>query len=252
MKLALGNSLATQRIGGGAAWSPLALSPLIWCDATQLILSDGDPVSEFTDFSGNGNHFVQATTSNKPTYKASGINSLPAIEGDGVDDMMTLASIGEVLDWWAYIVFKPVTMAASKELWAVPDFPAAGSIYRLLETNSSTTININQGTGAMPSSITLASGVKRALRLEGHITSISYQADNGSPISITGLDGNYPSTANDGRLAAFNQRIFARGDPGLYFNAQIGEIILGSGSLSSENLTLMWTYLNGKWGTAIP
>jgi hypothetical protein len=65
------------------------------------------------------------------------------------------------------------------------------------------------------------------------------------------MAGNYPSTNDDGRFGNFPQRILARGD-GLYFNARIGELVLGSGTLTSDQLTAMWTYLSEKWGTSIP
>jgi hypothetical protein len=234
----------------GGGFSPLSLSPIIWCDAAQLALNDGDPVSEFTNYGSGADDFTSSGTA-RPTFVSSGINGLPAIEGDGVDDTMTIPAVGVLLDWWGFIAFAPVTMGATKELWALNDFPAS-NIYRLLETNGGTTININQSLGNMPTSITLANGVQRAIRLEGHVTSIHYQADNGIPISITGLTGNYPTSASDGRLGNFAQRLFARGDPGLFFNARIGELLLGSGTLTAEQETAMWTYLNSKWGTSIP
>lgn len=235
---------------GGAAWTPALLSPIIWCDATQLGLSNGDPVGAFTNLGSGADDFTASGTA-RPTFIANGINGQPALEGDGVDDTMTIPSVGELLDWWAFIAFAPVTMASGKELWALNDYPAS-VIYRLLETNSGTTININQQPSPMPSSITLANGVQRAIRLEGHTTSVHYQADNGTEISLTGLPGNFPSTNNDGRLGNYGQRLFARGDPGLFFNVRIGEVILGSGTLSAADETAVWTYLNAKWGTSIP
>jgi hypothetical protein len=253
------NPLARQRFmgfgtgsSGGADFSPLSLAPLIWCDATRLALNNGDPVAQFSDLSGNNYHYISSGTA-RPTFVSNGINGRPAIEGDGVDDAMTRAAIGEHLDWWAFIVAAPVTMGTAKELWALNDFPQSIAIYRLLETNAASTININQGVGLMSSSITLANGVCRAIRLEGHTTSVHYQADNGSPISKTGLTGNYPTTGNDGRLGNFVSGIFARGGgTGLWFNARIGELVLGSGTLTSGQLTSMWTYLAQKWGTSIP
>jgi hypothetical protein len=248
-QLANGLGLSRARFSG-AAWTPALLSPIIWCDATQLGLSNGDPVSAFTNLGSGADDFTASGTA-RPTFIASGINGQPALEGDGVDDTMTIPAVGELEDWWAFIAFAPVTMASGKELWAVNDYPAS-DLYRLLETNSGTTININQLGGPMPTSITLANGVQRVIRLEGHITSIHYQADNGTKISVTGLTGNYPTSGNDGRLANFGQRLFARGDPGLFFNVRIGEIILGGGTLSAADETAVWTYLNSKWGTSIP
>lgn len=251
-ELANGLGLSRTRYAGIGGFSPLSLSPLIWCDASQLGLSNGDPVATFTNL-GSGVHDFTSTGTARPTFIASGINGLPALEGDGVDDAMTMPAVGELLDWWAFIAFAPVTMGAAKELWALNDFPQTTTIYRLLETNGATTININQSVGPMPTSITLANGVQRAIRLEGHPTSIHYQADNGSEISVTGLPGNYPTTANDGRLENFPMGIFARGQGSSeFFNARIGELILGSGTLSAADETAVWTYLNSKWGTSIP
>jgi len=232
------------------AWTPAKLSPEVWLDATQLGLSNGASVAEFTDVSGNGRHFVQATPSSQPTFLTSGINGLAAVEGDGVDDSVVVGDFGGFLTWWGVIVCQPVTMGAFKELWAIADYPAA-TIYRLLETNSASTININQPGGAMSSSIALANGVQRAIFIEGHTTSVVYQADNGSPITKT-LAGDYPSTFNDGRLVTTPMRLFARGDPGLYFNVRIGEVIFGGGVLSAGQKTALWTYLSNKWGVQNP
>lgn len=221
----------------------------MWLDATALGLIDGSGVAAFTDLSGNGRDFVQATTSNKPTFRANGINGLAAVEGDGVDDAMALADFGGFLDWWAIIVFQPVTMGAIKELWAIADYPAA-SIYRLLETNSASTININQPGGPMSSSIALANGVQRAIFIEGHTTSVMYQADNGSPITKM-LPGDYPSTNSDGRLLTTPMRLFARSD-GLNFNVLVGELVFGGGTLSGAQKAALWGYLSTKWGVANP
>jgi hypothetical protein len=40
-----------------------------WYDASQLALSDNDPVSSWTDLSANADHAVQATGTNQPTFK---------------------------------------------------------------------------------------------------------------------------------------------------------------------------------------
>lgn len=254
------NPLARQRFlgfgtapGGAATFNPLSLSPLIWCDATQEAYANGDPVGQFTDWSGNSNHFVSSGTA-RPTFKTSGINSKAAIEADGVDDTMTRAAIGQQLDWWAFIVFQPVVMASTRCLWAVPDFPVAtAGSYRMLETNSTTTLNLNQGAGAMPSNITgLSNGGRRVIRIDGHTTYIRYQGDNGTVISKTGMAGNWPTSANDGRLTNFAQRIFARGDNTQFFNVRIGEMILGSGNLTDAQNLAVWQYFSTKWGTLVP
>lgn len=68
-----------RRRGGAAAFSPLSLSPLVWLDAGSLVQSDGSAVSTWTDSSGNGHDANGADAPAQPTYKASGINSLPSV-----------------------------------------------------------------------------------------------------------------------------------------------------------------------------
>lgn len=233
------------------AWTPAKLSPEVWLDATQLGLSNGASVAEFTDVSGNGRHFVQATPSSQPTFLTSGINGLPAVEGDGVDDSVATPDFGGFLTWWGIIVFQPVTMASGRELWALADYPASAPMYRLLETDSGTTINLNQSLGGVPSSVTLANGVTRAVYVQGESTEVALQADNGS-LSTKTYPGDYPSSASDGRLVTTPMRLFARGDPGLYFNVRIGEVIFGGGVLSAGQKTALWTYLSNKWGVQNP
>ncbi len=239
--------------GAGGIWTPAMLTPLIWCDATQESYADGAVVPTFTNRGSSGSHFT-ATGTAQPTFIANGINGRPALQGDGVDDTMTIPAVGQQLDWWAFIVFQPVVMASGKCLWAVPDFPVAtAGSYRMLETNSTTTLNFNQGAGAMSSNITgLSNGGRRVIRIDGHTTYIRYQGDNGTVISKTGLAGNWPTSANDGRLTNFAQRIFARGDNTQFFNVRIGEIILGSGNLTDAQNLAVWQYFSTKWGTLVP
>ena len=59
-----------------------------WQNAGALGLSDGDAISAWTDASGNGVD-LGASGSSRPTYRAAGINGLPSVEFDGVDDVMS-------------------------------------------------------------------------------------------------------------------------------------------------------------------
>ena len=53
-----------------------------WTEGAWTPPNDGDPVSQWDDQSGNGNHLVQATAANQPTYLASGNAGRPAIRFD--------------------------------------------------------------------------------------------------------------------------------------------------------------------------
>lgn len=246
MKLALGNSLAMPRVGGGAAaWSPLALSPVIWLDATQLGLANDDPVAEFTDLSGNGNHFVQAATVNKPVFKTSGINGLASVESDGVDDNMTLSGIGAQTAWTAFIVFKQTAADTTENtFWGIADYPSATN-YKMLEkpagADGATGLTMN-ATPSFGAGMTLFSaGVTTAAMIYGNATSAT-QLDSGG--------GTSTNAANHSRADDL-MRLFNRGDP-RPAPAQIGELVFVDRVLSSEEMATVWAYSAAKWGHADP
>jgi hypothetical protein len=54
---------------------------------TTPVTADGDPVGRISDKSGRGNHFIQATSAARPTYRVSG--GVHWLDLDGVDDHMT-------------------------------------------------------------------------------------------------------------------------------------------------------------------
>jgi hypothetical protein len=222
---------------------------MIWLDAAQLGLANNDPVSEFTDFSGNARHFVQATTDNKPLFKSSGINGLGAVEGDGADDFMTLDAFGSQSSWWGFIVFRPITMGAAKELWSVVEYPATASEYKLLETDSGTTININHSPGPLTPSLIIANDRDYGFLLKGSPTANSILTNDGDTASKTGMSG---TTPDFGSRTNFGMRLFNRGDGGLAFNVRIGELIFGEGTLSDPDQAQVWAYLDAKWDIGNP
>jgi hypothetical protein len=80
-----------------SAWvtsSPVTVAPfspaagnVLWLKADALVLANNDPVTTWTDSSGSGNHFTQATAGAKPTFKTGVLNGLPVIRGDGGDHL---------------------------------------------------------------------------------------------------------------------------------------------------------------------
>jgi len=226
---------------GGGGFSPLSLSPLIWLDATQLGLSDGASVAQFTDLSGNGNHFVQATTANKPTFRSSGINGKPAVEGDGVDDAMTLAAFGAQATWWGFITLRLIAIPAYGVVWGVNDYNPDAN-YILLEINASAQLRIGTNITTTTPNLAAVTGVNYSFLLAGSASAGSLKGDTLSPDSTRALNF---SRANEA------SRLFNRGDS-QPSNVRIGELVYGSGTLTADQQTALWTYASTKWGTSIP
>ncbi len=86
--------LQSQAAAGG---DPIAgLSPYVWLDPEPLALANNDPVSSYTDASGNSRHATQATSALRPVFKTNVQNGLPALLF-GVDDALATAGFGVTL-----------------------------------------------------------------------------------------------------------------------------------------------------------
>ena len=107
---------------------------MAWTDITQLTglvawyksdsitgLADADPISTWSDSSGNGNHLTSSGSA-RPLYKTSQINSLPVVRFDGSDDQIVSGSFAISSEITTTIVFKVASTAPiTNSLVAVND-----------------------------------------------------------------------------------------------------------------------------------
>lgn len=65
-----------------APWTPANITTALWLDSndSSTITQSGGVVSQWDDKSGNARHLSQATPALRPTYDATGFNSLPTIQ----------------------------------------------------------------------------------------------------------------------------------------------------------------------------
>ena len=118
----------------GGSGSSSSSSSSKWTDMTQLTglvawyksdsitgLADADPISTWSDSSGNGNHLT-GSGSARPLYKTSQINSLPVVRFDGSDDQIISGSFAISSKITTTIVFKVASTAPiTNSLIAVND-----------------------------------------------------------------------------------------------------------------------------------
>jgi len=102
----------TARIQGLATNGPPPFNPLDipdfvgWWDSTEGVMpgGDGQPVTQWDDKSGNGNHIAQSVASLRPVLDSSG--PIPIVVFDGVDDSLFIADFdsGEALQPNTYFI----------------------------------------------------------------------------------------------------------------------------------------------------
>jgi len=240
MFLALSQALPVYRVTGAPAPQPPVSGPLIWLDANQESFADGDPVGQFTDRSGNGNHFTSSGTA-RPTFKTNRINSRSAVQADGVDDGLLLSSLGACTDWTLFFVGKLISDPGTGQLnvVSVDDYGPDGN-YILVQYNGGSACAINANVGAILQT-TMSVGNNFSYCVTGNATTGTQRASNNT---------NGSTSANYSKAAA-PMRLFRRGD-GLFVNYEIAELLFYNSVLSSTDRTTVWTYFNTRYGTAIP
>lgn len=123
------------RAAGGGVTPRQFLGLKLWLDASTISgLVDSDPVTTWTDLSGNGNDATQSTAAAKPTYKTNIINGRPVVRFDGVDDY--LSSTGVVSGFAAqdqpltvFAVVKANDISVNRAIWSLG---SSGSNYPYL------------------------------------------------------------------------------------------------------------------------
>lgn len=237
MLLGLSPALPVYRLTRPAPLPPVA-GPLIWLDANQETFLDNDPVGQFTDRSGNGNHFTSSGTA-RPTFRTNRINGRPAVQADGVDDGLLLSSLGACTDWTLFFVGKLISDTGAQNVVSVDDYDPDGN-YILVQYAGSSVCNINANPGAI-SQATMSVGNNFSYCATGNATTGTLRAS----------DNSNGSTAANYSKAAAPMRLFRRGD-GLYVNYEISELLFYNSVLNSTQRSAVWSYFNTRYATAIP
>lgn len=237
---ALGNALGLPfaRFRSSALAPPVA-GPDIWLDANQELFANNDPVGQFTDWSGNGNHFTSSGTA-RPTFKTNRINGRPTVQADGVDDSMLLASLAAKTAWSLFYVGRLISTTGSQQnVLSVDDYGPDGA-YILWQYDGGAASVINASVGAV-TQCSMVVGSAYAYALTGNATTATIRASDNT---------NASASANFSKASA-PLRLFRRGD-GLYSNYEIAELLFYPSVLGSSDRTTIWTYFNTRYSTAIP
>jgi len=146
-----------------AGFSPRSISGLrLWLAANQspFTLNSGK-ISQWDDLSGLGNHATQATATLQPAYNTSGINGLPSIEADAVDDVIQCSAafadtnIVEATQKAIIVVFRTGTVGVNDRIacgvtggsthWG-PFVAASSNFDMVYRTSAPATVKLTWGT----------------------------------------------------------------------------------------------------------
>lgn len=219
----------------------------IWFDANQLTLSNGNAVSSWTDFSGNGNNASQTTDSRKPTFMTNQINGRPVVNFNSSLKQFLQTGAISALNTNNQTIFLVSEGSAASHIGFIcasnyTTFPQYCGIYRENNNVKAFTRNNLNATKSVLFSNTASYNIINSV-WDGSIISAfrnqtligSNNGANGSPIGhsrlVVGAD---PS--NVGRY---------------HFNGKIAEIIYYSSVLNNAESIIVNNYLAAKYNINI-
>lgn len=241
----IGFGLGSTASGGGTiTFAPTDVSGLVlWLKADAITgLSDSDPVSTWTDSSGNSNSATGSGTA-RPLYKTGILNSLPVVRFDGVNDTLritrnaglepsavTIIAVfrgAAAPGSFSYMIAKPYTVDGTAS-WGIQKDQqrcltrVAGS---LIVTATYTT-TIWDGTGRITD--LLVNGDSLAFYFGGKV------------ISVPAASGAIDYDANDVYLGSWD-------GTQLYWLGDLAEVLIYNTSLGLQNLGRVQNYLTTKY-----
>lgn len=237
---------------GATAFTPRALAGLtLWLRSDQgtyqdsalttVATADTNPVGGWTDLSGKGRNFLQATAGLRPILKLNIINNRSVIRFDGVDDFLsaTIPASAAVTIWLVVQKRSAPAVGAQSAL-------SFGAATNTLETISGTSATnyvwaTNQAAGAtaLPG---VAANANLIVLQFASAASLNAYANGGSATNLDPSDGYAAATTmNLGAALAATQ-------PGDF---DIAEIVVVGRSLLANELRTLNLYGRSRYGIAI-
>lgn len=200
---------------------------LAWFDADQLVLSDNDPVSTWTDASGNGND-ATGSGGSRPTYKTGILNGLPVVRFDATDDVLATAMfIDDPTEYTILVVYNHTTSSGNHRViqgsnnWLIGGYSGAHRFY-----NGAFIIGPAVSANVFVKAIAFFGGGTAEFRVNG-----SSQGTNGN---TTG-----PGTIYIGAGGT---------SPGEKLDGDVAEICVYDRKLTTDELTDLESYVTDKYG----
>lgn len=236
-------------------WVPTDLgSVLLWLDASQLAgLSDGDPVSSWTDVAG-GNNAVQATSEKRPTYRTGVLNGCPVVRFDGGDALATTSAVdlSGTNDITVWAVASAASGATTQVLAEQSDNYNTYTDSWLLSRQSAELVSfssrVSPNYSQAVSTATLTTSHKIAVG-----TFDKGLSTNEATMSVNG-DGSFTRPLNNNLTGNFGNRIVyigARNNSTAYLTGDIAEVGICTAALGSTDLANLEGYLGSKYGITV-
>jgi hypothetical protein len=217
-------------------WTPALLSTTVWLDAADAstVVLNGSLVSQWSDKSGNNNHWVQTNPAQQGTYVPALINGRNGLSFSTGTSMTTVASVLKPDTHTMIALVRPHIVTENDYIGS--NLSAANNAFSMFFQDRNR-VHYWNSSGVLVTSDSDATVLAGSVNIAGqsHSPTGSLQNICNGIIKTTAANG----TSNTNRTFAM-----ARGAKGIDY----GEVILTTSQLSTSDLQKLKGYFAHKWG----
>lgn len=232
----------------GAAGVGSSATNVVWLDAHDMNLPDGASVGTFSDVSGNGNDFTQATGSKRPSNVDGIVNGLPALYWDNTDDKLESGSIPaiESANVTYFIVFAREPMDNAFLIGS--NYSSSDKKWQSYSTTASTKI-INSHYSPTIQHASYLEPTSDFTFLSNHITPTNMKIYSEGSLVATKVAA-YTTPTGHSHITLGNVQKFSSNNYTL--DGYIAEVVIYNTALTNLERVLVENYIGNKYGMTIP
>lgn len=248
-----------RRGQGSAAWAPTDLGAAlkgwfiadtgVYTDAGSTLASDGQTVQQWNDQSGNGVNISQATSGQRPTYRATGFNSQKGIQFVKANSQLLTSGAtafalgGTTFSAYVVMFFTGATGVNGRIVSFMyasdaTDFSTAESAIPLLAPDPASIGGYRFGSPRGNIAAAVNTNYRVGAIFDGTDHKIYLNNSAGTPSASSGTFGATGQIGIGG---------YAGGSPE-YLDGTIAEVVLTNSALSSGDRLSLDDYFKAKWG----
>lgn len=235
----------------GGWWDPSDITTLFQDSAgTTPVTASGQPVGRISDKSGRGNHLIQATAENRPTYTEAG--TLRYLVFDGLTDALSVASFAMTASDKAMLAAAHRRSSNALTVFvehSIDEAVNAGTLLHYWDATGSigfgargATINPTTATAARPAPETVVAAISLDLAGANAAAALFNPTLNGA----AGLFTPAGPAPGGGNFGTFPLYVGARAGTLLPFGGNMYGLIVVGGTVSAANRAKVEQYLAGK------
>lgn len=219
-------------------------------------VQDGDTVRIWKSREGSDYYFFQTAAGARPVWRSGILNNKPVLRFDGTNDLFKLSEsifAGTAGSMIAYVI-KSAGTSGDRIVLSTADEGAANKFAKVHATsgNDKAAISVNTGGTADEVEAGSALGTSAAhvviIYSSGSAFTINIDGSNGTKAVISGSDSGDEIGLPSGKDNVVVGAIETSGGVSGYFDGDIAEILVYEGTYTTDEISKLSIYLQGKYG----